>query len=225
MKASTSSFTTAQRCTTPSLRPLSSVCFQEILSSGLFFTSLSAPIFIICWNHFLNSIFWDTPKLSPLFISIYTYPQLPLLSPSVHRWLPAYLQLLPLPSAYLTGTYKCRRFISNTALPKPISTFFPKHLHPLPVSPILKWLHYSLSLFVPKLRDHPLFFSIITTLNPLASWIDFSFKSYPDNKHIQQLCHHPGQVTVLSHIGYCGRLPTLAFIHNPCCRFYTQQPE
>lgn len=54
-----------------------SVCFQEIVSSGLFFTSLSAPIFIICWNHFLNSIFWGTPKLSPflyLFTLIPNYP-------------------------------------------------------------------------------------------------------------------------------------------------------
>lgn len=90
--------------------------------------------------------------------------------------------------------------ISNIAVPKQSSWFSPQLLHSLLVSPMLKWLHYLFSLFGPKLRDDPLFFSIVTTSNPLASSFDSNFKSFPDNKHVWELSHQTGQVTLISHV-------------------------
>lgn len=88
---------------------------------------------------------------------------------------------------------------------------FSQSLHSVLVFPILKWIHYLLSLFGSKLRDH--FFKIFfyNHYNPRASPFDSSFVSYPD-KHVWQL-YHSNQVTVISHVDYCSRFyPLLSFV-------------
>lgn len=162
--------------------------------SWLSLTSQSATFCVFCWNIFSllefyiligggkNSVFFLC-----LFTTIPTSP--PLFTPLISIYALIALSILLFPPFFWidwTGTYTCSRSSSNIALSKQNSWF--STTSPFsPSFPILKWLHYLLSLLGPKPRDQPLLFSVITTSDPLAIPFDSSFTLYTDNKHIWKL--------------------------------------